>query len=151
MLGFEGTDYLDGTPHGLVVPGQGPGLRIKAGHKYGWITLHVAQHESEPPADVTQWEAIEEATIEPTGEVRVADDAGNIQQPYPDLTGGRHLAYLTIRASVRGRDSQQDPRRTPVEHHLIEAWPATEPAPHRVLKRDNLSRRYEAENRRQHP
>ena len=151
VLGFDGADYAHGTRHGLVVPGRGPGLRIKAGHKYGWIALRLALHNSEPRPDITRWEAIEEATIEPTGEVRIADDAGNIHQHYPDLTDGRETAYLTIRVSVRGRDFQAPTlgtvrhQHTPLEHHLIEAWAAPAPAPWRALKRDNLSRRFDEE------
>jgi hypothetical protein len=51
--------------------------------------------------------------------------------------------------SVRGRDksgipaSPLHPRRTPLEDHLIEAWPAAGPAPRAVLKRDEFSRHWE--------
>jgi hypothetical protein len=145
VLGFHGTSYVYGRPPGLIVAGQGPALRVMAGHKSGWITLQVALHGTQPPADTTRWEAVEEATVTPVGEVRVADHTGNVHQHYPDLTGGRDLAHLTIRISVRGREARPTPgagsqRRRPLEHHLIETWPATAMLPRRVLKRDGLSR-----------
>lgn len=148
VLGSEGTANRYVSPHGVIVPGAGPAVRIRAGHKYGWITLRVALHGAEPPPETTPWEAVEQVTMGPAGEVRVADDAGRIVPHYPDLAGGRHL-HLAIRVSVRGRSSGEprhgaaSPRRTPVEDHLIEAWPTAAAAPYRVLKRDSLSRAIE--------
>jgi len=138
-------------PNGLVVPGAGPTLAIRTGHNGGWISLKIARHDAEPAADLDHWEAIEQVTIKPAGEVRVrADLVGPVEDQYPDLRGGHDCEYLTIRASARGRDrrigvpaSPLHPRRAPVEHHLIETWPATGPAPRAVLKRDEVSRRLE--------
>jgi hypothetical protein len=149
ILGLNGRDYTHGTPHGLIVPGQGPALRIRAGHKYGWITLNVAVCDAEPAIDLSVWDAVELATIRPVGEVRVADHAGEMQPHFPDLSGGRAVGHLAIRVSVRGRSSTPPtpsaahPRHTPVEHHVIEAWPVAAAAPRRVLKRDDLSLAYE--------
>jgi GNAT superfamily N-acetyltransferase len=149
VLGYEGTDYRHGTPYGLIAPGAGPGLRIRTGHD-GWITLNVVRHRREPVADLAKWEAAEQVTIQPAGQVRVADQLGEIQEHYPDLAGGRGDGYLAVRVSVRGRDQQVltargiNPRRTPVEHHLIEVWPVPAPGPRVVLKRDEFSRAWEA-------
>ncbi len=63
--------------------------------------------------------------------------------------GGRRTEYLTIRVSARGRDAKVThsprvhPRRVPLEHHLIEAWPASAAAPREVLKRDETTRYWE--------
>jgi hypothetical protein len=129
VLGSRGTDYVYGSPHGLVVPGD-HSLRIKVRYKYGWVALRVVLHESEPVAESTQWEAIEEAAIVPVGEVRVADDTGNVHQHYPNLTGGRDVTHLAIRVSAR--------RQAAIEEHLIEAWPTSVPVPWRALKRDTV-------------
>lgn len=148
VLGYEGTDATRGTPYGLIAPGAGPGLRIRAGHD-GWITLDVVVRESEPTTDLAGWEAAEQVTMRPAGEVRVADQLGEIEPHYPDLTGGREIEHLAVRVCVRGRDTFTPPaagtnsRRTPVEHHLIEAWPVASAAPRVVLKRDQFSRDWE--------
>ncbi len=150
ILGYGGADYVTGTPYGLIAPGEGPGLRIRAGHT-GWITVHVALHDSEPEPDLDRWEAIEQVTIEPAGEVRVASQGGEIEEHYPDLSRGRR-GHLAIRVSVRGRDqygmpiSAINPRRTPLEDHLIDAWPVAQAAPRVVLKRDNSTRNWEKGN-----
>jgi hypothetical protein len=148
VLGRDGTDSVSGTPYGLIAPGMGPALAIRAGHE-GWISLQVALRDSEPAADLEAWEAVEQATIKPAGGVRIlADLIGKIEDHYPDLRGGHDTGYLTIRVSVRGRDkpgvvTALNPRRTPLEDHLIEAWPVAGPAPRLVLKRDEFSRRWE--------
>ena len=134
------------------MPGEGPALAIRTGHQAGWISLQVARRDAEPAADLDQWEAAEQVTITPAGAVRVRGDlVGPIADQYPDLRGGHHSEYLTIRVSARGRDNPRgapasplNPRRDPLEHHFIEAWPVTGPAPHVVLKRDEVSRRREA-------
>jgi GNAT superfamily N-acetyltransferase len=149
VLGYEGTDYRHGTPYGLIVPGAGPGLRIRTGHD-GWITLNVVRRRREAVADLSAWDAVEQVTLQPAGQVRVADQLGEIQEHFPDLAGGRDAGYLAVRVSVRGRDQQVltaraiNPRRTPVEHHRIEAWPAPAASPRVVLKRDEFSRAWEA-------
>jgi hypothetical protein len=153
VLGYGGTDYVYGTPYGLIAPGEGPALRIRAGHQHGWIALTVVLCDAEPPADTAAWEAVEQVTLVPAGELRVADDLGRVQPQYPDLTGGRtaaHLAgHLAVRVSARGRDATRPPptadsaRRTPTERHRVEAWPVSAAAPRQVLKRDRLTRRYE--------
>ena len=55
--------------------------------------------------------------------------------------------YLTIRVSARGRDANRRARGRnpgqPREQHRIEAWPADEPGPRLVLKRDQTSRYWE--------
>jgi hypothetical protein len=152
VLGYGGTDYGRGTLYGLIVPGAGPGLRIRAGHT-GWITLNVARYAAEPSTDLTQWEASEQVVVTPAGEVRIADQMGELESHYPDLAGGGTVEYLAIRVSVRGRGAPEPmpgpthPRRTPLEEHLIEAWPATGPAGHAVLKRDVFSRNWESGSR----
>ena len=72
VLGYEGTDYRHGTPYGLIVPGAGPGLRIRTGHD-GWITLNVVRRRREAVADLSAWDAVEQVTLQPAGQVRVAD------------------------------------------------------------------------------
>jgi hypothetical protein len=132
------------------VPGEGPALAIRTGHIGCWISLQVARRDSEPAAELEEWEAVEQVTMKPVGEVRViAGLIGKIEDHYPDLRGGHDTGYLAIRVSVRGRDksgipvSPLHPRRTPLEDHLIEAWPAAGPAPRVVLKRDEFSHRRE--------
>jgi hypothetical protein len=150
VLAPGGTDSIPGTPYGLVVPGEGPALAIRMGHEGCWISLQVAPRDSEPAAELEEWEAVEQVTIKPVGEVRViAGLIGKIEDHYPDLRGGHDTGYLAIRVSVRGRDkngipaSPLHPRRTPLEDHLIEAWPAAGPAPRVVFKRDEFSRGWE--------
>jgi hypothetical protein len=145
VLAPGGTD----TPYGLIAPGEGPALAIRAGHE-GWISLKVALRDAEPAAELQEWEAVEQATMRPTDEVRIlADLVGKIEDHYSDLRSGHDTGYLAIRASVRGRDrhgppaSALHPRRLPLEDHLIETWPAAGPAPRVVLKRDEFSRRWE--------
>lgn len=150
VLAPGGTDSIPGTPYGLIAPGEGPALAIRPGHK-GWISLQVALRDAEPAADLEAWEAVEQVTMKPAGEVRVADIAGKIEDHYPDLRGGHDTGYLAIRVSVRGRDrlglpasaDALHPRRARLEDHLIEAWPVAGPAPRVVLKRDEFSRRWE--------
>jgi len=144
----EGTDSIHLKPYGLIAPGEGPALAIWAGHE-GWISLKIARQDAEPAAELERWEAVEQVTIKPTGEVRVADIMGKIEDHYPDLRGGHDTGYLAIRVSVRGRGkpglpaSALHPRRTPLEDHLIQTWPVTGPAPRVVLKRDEFSRRFD--------
>ena len=149
VLGGYGTDVRFGVPQGLVVPGSGPALKIRTGHQSGYITLDVRALESGPAADLAAWEAVEQATIRPETDVDIFDDLLADQEQFPDLTGGRRVEYLTIRVSARGRDAKAayrpgvHPRRVPLEHHLIEAWPASAPAPREVLKRDQTTRSWE--------
>ena len=150
VLAPGGTDSIPGTPYGLVVPGEGPALAIRTGHEGCWISLQVERHDSEPAAELEEWQAVEQVTMKPAGEVRViAGLIGKIEDHYPDFRGGHDARYLAIRVSVRGRDkpvipaSPLHPRRVPLEDHLIEVWPAAEPAPRVVLKRDEFSRRWE--------
>jgi hypothetical protein len=151
VLGSHGTDYTHGTGYGLIAPGEGPALRIRAGHD-GWITLNVVLYDAAPGTDLAEWEAVEEVTIGPAGEVRVAGQMGEVEQHYPDLTGGRAIGPLAVRVSVQGRDAATptalatNPRRTPVEHHRIQAWPVAALAPRVVLKRDQFSRDWEKTN-----
>ncbi len=148
VLGYQGTDATRGTPYGLIAPGAGPALRIRAGHE-GWITLNVVVRDCEPATDLAGWEAAEQVTMRPAGEVRVAGQLGEVEPHYPDLTGGRETGHLAIRVCVRGRDTVTptalgtNPRRTPLEYHLIEAWPVAAAAPRVVLKRDQFSRDWE--------
>jgi hypothetical protein len=131
VLGGYGTDVRYTEPQGLVVPGSGPALKIRTGHQYGYIALDVRVLESGPAADLAAWEAVEQATITPQAEVQIYTDQLAAQDQFPDLTGGRRVEYLTIRVSARGRDAKAvhsprvHPRRVPLEHHLIEAWPAS--------------------------
>ena len=76
---------------------------------------------------------------------------------FEDLFSLTGSGYLTIRASARGRDTPnpspggRNPRRTPVEHHRLQAWPAPAPAfapvSRKVLKRDSATRQWESLNR----
>jgi hypothetical protein len=148
VLAPGGTDSIPGTPYGPVVPGEGPALAIRTGHIGCWISLQVARRDSEPAAELEEWEAVEQVTMKPAGEVRViAGLIEKVEDHYTDLRGGHDTGYLAIRVSARGRDksgipaSPLHPRRTPLEDHLIEAWPAAGPAPRVVLKRDESSRR----------
>ena len=149
VLGGFGTDVVHGVPQGLIVPGSGPALKIRTGHQSGYITLDVRVLESDPAAGVAGWEAVEQATIAPRAEVQIYTDQLAVQDQFPDLTGGRRAEYLTVRISVRGRDAKAmhharvDPRRLPLEHHLIEAWPASAFASREVLKRDQTTRYWE--------
>jgi hypothetical protein len=83
--------------------GYGPALAIRAGHE-GWISLQVALRDAERAAELEGWEAVEQVTMKPTGEVRVADLTGKVEDHYPDLRGVHDTGYLAIRVSVRGRD-----------------------------------------------
>jgi len=149
VLGGYGTDIVHTVPQGLVVPGSGPALKIRTGHQCGYITLDVRVLESGPAADLAAWEAVEQATITPQAEVQIYTDQLADQDQFPDLTGGRRVEYLTIRVSARGRDAKAahtprvHPRRVPLEHHLIEAWPASALGPREVLKRDQTTRSWE--------
>lgn len=150
ILGVQGRDVTHGVPYGLVVPGSGPALKIRTGHRWGYITLDVSMLDSEPAADLAAWEAIEQATIRPRADVRICDWNTSLQDHFPDLTRGRRSNYLTIRVSARGRDAEitrspaVNPRRVPMEHHMIEAWPASASAPRRVLKRDGITLYWES-------
>ena len=150
ILGGQGRDVTHGVPYGLIVPGSGPALKIRTGHRWGYITLGVSLLDSEPAAELAAWEAVEQATIRPQAEVRICDWNTSLQDNFPDLTGGRRSGYLTIRVNARGRDAEitrspaVNPRRVPMEHHLIEAWPASAPAPRRVLKRDGTTQYWES-------
>jgi hypothetical protein len=149
VLGGRGTAVVQGVPQGLVVPGSGPALKIRTGHQCGYITLDVRVLESGRAADLAAWEAVEQATITPQAEVQIYTDQLAAQDQFPDLTGGRRVEYLTIRVSARGRDAKAvhsprvHPRRVPLEHHLIEAWPASALGPREVLKRDQTTRSWE--------
>jgi hypothetical protein len=146
VLATGGAGSTPGAPYSLIVPGQGPALAIRTGHE-GWISLKVALLDAESAPEPAEWEAIEQVTMQPAGEVRIiADIMEDFADQYPDLRGGHDTGYLAIRASVRGRDkpglpaSPLHPRRIPLEDHLIEAWPVAGPEPHAVIKRDGLSR-----------
>jgi hypothetical protein len=150
VLGEEGSDVVLGLPYGLVVPGEGPALKIRTGHQGGWITLDTEALQAEPAGDLDAWDAVEQATLRPMGLLRVthwnrepADGAG-------DLASLAAAEYVTIRVSARGRDSEirtdhsKNPRRFPVEHHRVQAWPVTGPAPRAVMKRDATTRQWES-------
>jgi hypothetical protein len=138
---------VSSMPCGLIAPLEGPALQIRTGHDL-WISLKVAARDSPPGADLDDWDAAEQVTIKPVGAVAIAPLMGSDEDHYPDLRGDHDTEYLAIRVSARGRDNPGvitalNPRRYPVEEHLIEAWPVAEPAPRAVLKRDNLTRQWE--------
>jgi hypothetical protein len=145
VLGGRGADVVYGVPHGLIVQGSGPALKVRTGHQSGYITVDVSIVDSAPAADLAAWEAVEQATIRPRAEVHVYDHGLSFQDHFPDLTGGRRTEYLAIRVSVRGRGAEitrspaVNPRRVPLEHHLIEAWPVAMPTARDVLKRDETT------------
>jgi hypothetical protein len=150
ILGSRGTDAVHGVPQGLVVAGSGPVLKIRTGHQSGFITVDVSLLDSAPARDLSAWDAVEQATISTWAPVEIVDWLWSAQDQFPDLTAGRRIDYLTIRVSARGRDAKTDttpatnPRRVPVEHHLLEAWPASSPSPREVLKRDQTARYWES-------
>ena len=148
VLGGMGTDVTHGVPNGLLVPGSGAAVKIRAGHQFGWIALDVRVRDSEPADDLGDWEAVEQATIRPDTEVQVFDHQYEWQEQFPDLTGGRRIEFLAIRVSTRGRDANPgqrgySPTDPPLEWHRIEAWPVTAPAPRVVLRRDGTTRYWE--------
>jgi hypothetical protein len=55
VLGPEGLDVVSGVPYGLVVPGEGPALRVRTGHQEGWITLDTEILNADPGADLEAW------------------------------------------------------------------------------------------------
>lgn len=150
ILGGRGTDVVYGMPQGLIVQGSGPALKIRTGHHFGYITLDVSTLESAPAAGLAAADAVEQATIRPRAMVAIYDHHLSIQDHFPDLSGGRPTEFLAIRVSARGRDAKitrspaVNPRRVPLEHHLIEAWPVAAPAPREVLKRDETTRYWES-------
>jgi hypothetical protein len=150
VLGHDGLDVVSGVPYGLVVPGEGPALKIRTGHSDGWITLDTEILDAAPGADLDAWEAMEEATPRPQGELRVADWQQSPADGFPDLAGPARSGYLTIRVSARGRDAPRPayggrhPRRFPMEHHRVQAWPAEGPSAHAVVKRDTTTASWES-------
>jgi hypothetical protein len=150
VLGGSGTDVTHGVPQGLIVAGAGPGLKIRTGHQSGYITLDVRRTAAEPAADRSAWDAIEQATIGPLTRAGIFNDRLEIQEQFPDLAGGRRTEYLAVRVSARGRDTTTarspaaDPRRFPLEQHLVEAWPAAGPAPREIYQRDETTAYWES-------
>lgn len=145
ILGVRGADVVHGVPQGLVVPGSGPALKIRTGHQSGFITVDVSVLQNAPAADLSAWDAVEQATLKPRAQVEIRDWLLSAQNQFPDVTGGRRVDYVTVRVSAKGRDAKAaTTRRRPLEHHLIEAWPASAPVPREVLKRDETSRYWES-------
>ena len=151
VLGDDGQEINTPLPYGLVVPGEGPALKIRTGHNAGWITVDAEILDHAPDDDLASWEAAEQVTIKPQGELRLTAWNNELTASFPDLGGLAEAGYLAIRVSARGRDrplppvSGDDPRRHPVEHHRIQTWPAASPSPRTVLKKDAVSVYWESQ------
>jgi hypothetical protein len=150
VLGGQGTDVVYGMPYGLVVPGEGPALKIRTGHSDGWITLDLEALTAEPARDLEAWDAVEQATLRPTGALCVTNWNLEPAGGAGDLASLAAAEHVTIRVSARGRDTETPrygsthPRRLPVEHHRAQAWPVDGPAPRLVMKRDATTRTWES-------
>jgi hypothetical protein len=147
VLGERGLDIVTGTPYGLVVPGAGPVLKIRTGHSDGWITVDVESLRGEPPDDQRAWEAVEQVTLQPRGELLLASWRMEPAAHFPSLASGARDGYVAVRVSARDRDRPPagvDSRRRPVEHHRVQTWPVAGPAARIVIKRDSTTARWES-------
>jgi hypothetical protein len=148
VLGDAGLDITTGTPYGLIVPGEGPAVKIRTGHSHGWITFDVEYLPAEPPDDLGAWEAVEQVTLEPAGLLRVADWRMEFVADFPPLTSDADHDYLAVRVSARDRNRPQagvDSRRHPVEHHRVQIWPVPGLSARIVLKRDSTTEYWESQ------
>ncbi|MEU4828628.1 hypothetical protein AB0H37_42840 [Actinomadura sp. NPDC023710] len=97
---------------------------IRTGIAQGYVDLTVETCSKAPPLDLAEWETVVEVTLEaPRGRIvvtAVMDDA----PAFPVLTPGGTGTYRA-RVHARGRDNAVDSVAfTPVEHYLIQVWPA---------------------------
>jgi hypothetical protein len=147
VLGGHGQEMVTGTPYGLVVPGEGPALKIRTGHSAGYITVDVEHLQAEPPDDHHAWGAVEQVTLQPQGLLLLADWRREVAADFPYLASGAEDGYVTVRVSARDRDrphTETDSRRHPVEHHRVQAWPAAGPSDRIVLERDSTTAYWES-------
>jgi hypothetical protein len=150
VLGEGGTDVVSGMPYGLVVPGEGPALKIRTGHAAGWVTVDLEALQAEPAGDLDAWDAVEQATLRPIGPLHVTHWNMEPASGVGDLASLGAAEYVTIRVSARRRDAviagnrSKNPRRFPVEHHRVQAWPTDGPAPRVVMKRDATTVQWES-------
>ena len=147
VLGERGLDIVTGTPYGLVVPGEGPALKIRTGHSGGWITVDVEALQAEPFDDLHAWEAVEQVTLQLEGLLLLADWRMEPAADFPWLASGAEDGYVAVRVSARDRDRPPtgiDSRRHPVEHHRVQTWPVAGPSARIVLKRDPTTAYWES-------
>ena len=140
--GRRGLDITTGTPFGLIIPGDGPALKIVTGHSGGWISVDIERLQAEPADDLSAWEAVEQVTLQPQGLLLLANWRTEFAADFPPLANSAEDAYVAVRVSARDRDRPRtgvDSRRHPVEHHRVQTWPVAGLSPRVVLKRDSIT------------
>lgn len=120
------------------IPGQGGdglvelgahhgGAVIFTGTPWGPVKVTVEVRDTAPPLELGGWEYVVEVSQHTNnGEIVVTEPLGPIDNRLP-VFETEPDSWYRIRAHARGRDvgsEQHDVPDKPVEHHLIQLWPA---------------------------
>lgn len=100
-------------------------IRVNCGCHTAPVAVMAYALSGPPPEDQADWDLVAEVDVTTTGELVVFH--GDLVAPAPAL-GNLAVAgagLYRLRCSARGRDAarQHHVLSTPVEHHLLQAWP----------------------------
>ncbi|MGA5703078.1 hypothetical protein [Peterkaempfera bronchialis] len=135
-LGTDEVPDIADIANGLVAA-ETDGVSLLTGLDTGPVAVSVAVHPAEPHADDSAWEEVVEVSFtSTTGTALVASWEDGETEDLPNLASTGPGTYR-LRVHARGRDAGRDqdslpPDADPVEHYLLQAWPAP-PAPEKAL------------------
>jgi hypothetical protein len=128
--------------NGLIAVFPG-GAFVFCGTLFGPVGVTVEPLGTAPRVDLDGWDAVVEVSLTTTkvGRVEVAPWAWDDPAPdLPVLTPQGPGTYR-MRVHARGREQgweQQEVEGVPIEHHLIQVWPAPD-APETIYRRDKVT------------
>lgn len=148
-VGVFGPSLPLADANGLVVAEPGIAVIITGIHT-GNVGVRAEIHSEAPPLDLEPWEEVVEVSLEATTEGRVivtglgADGPETLPALSPQGRG-----HYRIRVHANGRDTAVDMTTSePVEHYLIQSWPAppTAEVAHKHSDRYGADRRQRAQS-----
>jgi hypothetical protein len=131
----------EGIPANGLIAAAPDYISVYTGLHTGDISLTLETWQDEPPLDLDAWEEVVEVSFtSTTGDAKVVDEWTDSPVPIDLNLAFAGPGEYRLRAHARGRDlgrdedtQSADDGDTLVEHHLLQAWPAS-PGSELILK-----------------